>query len=95
MRYGGDEFLVILAGGTAEGANILARRIDERLTGWVQISTGAAVYDRFLAGATQLIEEGHRNLYREKARRQASLEEGLSGATFQPLALPRQFPVEN
>lgn len=92
VRYGGDEFLVILPGGTAEGAGILGKRIEQRLTGWVQISTGAAVYDRSLTGANQLIEEADRNLYCEKARRKSSPAEALPGAGFQPLPLPQHLP---
>jgi diguanylate cyclase (GGDEF)-like protein len=34
VRYGGDEFLILLADTTAEGAGIVVRRVQTRLDDW-------------------------------------------------------------
>jgi diguanylate cyclase (GGDEF)-like protein len=44
VRYGGDEFLVILPRGGLPGARLLAERLRHALAGWVELSWGAAAY---------------------------------------------------
>jgi diguanylate cyclase (GGDEF)-like protein len=68
VRYGGDEFLVILPGGTPTAARSLAERVRERLAGRVGISAGVAVYRPELASPDELIREADRALYAAKPR---------------------------
>jgi diguanylate cyclase (GGDEF)-like protein len=65
-RYGGDEFLVVLPGGTAASAASLLSRVRERLDGQVSLCSGVAEYGVGAATADDLIEAADRNLYRAK-----------------------------
>ena len=71
VRFGGDEFLVILPGGSVEGASALAERVRRRLEPRVGISAGVAAYAPELASPDHLIREADRRLYEAKARRRA------------------------
>jgi diguanylate cyclase (GGDEF)-like protein len=71
VRYGGDEFLVILPGGTLEGALALAERVRRRLDGCVGISAGVAAYAPEMSAPDHLVREADRRLYEAKARRRA------------------------
>lgn len=71
VRYGGDEFLVILPGGTVEGALALAERVRRRVDGRIGISAGVAAYTPEMAAPDHLIREADRRLYEAKARRRA------------------------
>ncbi|HEU0299085.1 MAG TPA: GGDEF domain-containing protein [Longimicrobium sp.] len=68
VRYGGDEFLVILPGSTVEGAHALAERVRRRLDGRVGISAGVAAYVAEHDTSEALIREADRRLYEAKAR---------------------------
>jgi diguanylate cyclase (GGDEF)-like protein len=68
VRYGGDEFLVILPGSTVEGAHALAERVRRRLEGAVGISAGVAAYAPEHETPEALIREADRRLYEAKAR---------------------------
>jgi diguanylate cyclase (GGDEF)-like protein len=69
VRYGGDEFLVIMPRATARGARALAARIRERLARTLSISAGIAVYRPSFTSAADLLKVADLNLYRSKARR--------------------------
>jgi diguanylate cyclase (GGDEF)-like protein len=73
VRYGGDEFLVILPRGTAEGARALAERVRRRLEGWVEVTTGVAVYHQSYVTAADLIDAADQDMYRSKATRPGKL----------------------
>ncbi|HEV7586482.1 MAG TPA: GGDEF domain-containing protein [Longimicrobium sp.] len=66
VRYGGDEFLVILPGGTLTAARSLAERVGTRLAGRVGVSAGVAVYRPELQTPDELIREADRALYASK-----------------------------
>ncbi|MBB4637328.1 diguanylate cyclase [Longimicrobium terrae] len=69
VRCGGDEFLAILPGGTADGAQLLAERVRRRLDGQVGITAGVAVFTPETADPEALIREADRRLCDIKARR--------------------------
>ena len=69
VRYGGDEFLVILPGGTPAAAHSLADRVRLRLDGRVGISEGVAAWRPEHASPEELIREADRALYETKRRK--------------------------
>lgn len=70
VRYGGDEFLVVLPGGTAQGASAFVRRVRERLAGQIGLSAGVAEYAPHILSVEQMIDAADRNLYLAKQHRQ-------------------------
>jgi diguanylate cyclase (GGDEF)-like protein len=72
VRYGGDEFLVVMPGSTAEGASTFVRRVRERLAGQTQLSAGVAEFAPHITTVEQMIEAADRNLYLAKQRRRES-----------------------
>jgi len=76
VRYGGDEFAVILPETDESAARRVAQRISERLAQDreeppVSVSIGVAVYPRDGDSAKVLLATADRHLYAEKARRVA------------------------
>ncbi|MDQ3556112.1 MAG: GGDEF domain-containing protein [Gemmatimonadota bacterium] len=69
VRYGGDEFLVVLPGGSEAGARALIDRVREQLDGVAEISAGVAEYHAQLATPEALIAAADRSLYDVKRRR--------------------------
>jgi diguanylate cyclase (GGDEF)-like protein len=74
VRYGGDEFAVILPETDESAAHRVARRISERLAQDledppVSVSIGVAVFPRDGDTAKALLATADRNLYVEKAQR--------------------------
>jgi diguanylate cyclase (GGDEF)-like protein len=69
VRYGGDEFLVVLPGGSAHGAASLVRRVRERLKGEVELSAGIAEYAPSIVTVEQMIEVADQSLYAAKQHR--------------------------
>lgn len=69
IRYGGDEFLVILPRGTSASGRSLATRIRARLDGWVGISAGVAEYHPSQMSPIDIINAADEDLYRSKALR--------------------------
>lgn len=69
VRYGGDEFLVILPGGSAAAAHALAERVRARVGDRVGVSEGVATYRTDLAAPDDLVREADRALYDRKRRR--------------------------
>jgi diguanylate cyclase (GGDEF)-like protein len=69
IRYGGDEFLVIMPRGTATGGKSLASRVRHRLHGWVGVSAGVAEYHPSYLTPMDLIDAADADLYRNKALR--------------------------
>lgn len=80
VRYGGDEFLIVLPGGDATAAHTLLQRVAERLEGRVGFSTGVAEYHAGITSAEQLIEAADHNLYAAKRQRP-----GRAAAADEPL----------
>lgn len=68
VRYGGDEFLVVLPGGNEAGAQALIDRLRERLDGVVQISAGMAEYHAGTPTPDALIAAADGKLYQAKRR---------------------------
>lgn len=80
VRYGGEEFLVILPEADAAGAHDVAERIrmeimatdhfpsDSAAPVHITISGGVATYDRDLANAGDLVERADKALYESKKR---------------------------
>lgn len=73
VRYGGDEFLVILPGGSTEGALALAERVRRRVDGRIGISAGIAPYAPEMEAPDHLVREADRRLYEAKARRRTAV----------------------
>jgi diguanylate cyclase (GGDEF)-like protein len=65
-RFGGDEFVVVLPGGTEASAASLLRRVRDRLEGMVSLSAGVAEFGPGSTSADELIEAADRRLYRAK-----------------------------
>jgi diguanylate cyclase (GGDEF)-like protein len=70
VRWGGDEFLLVLPGGSADGAKILLRRIRESL-GATKISAGIAVYGSGGETSDALLASADREMLRDKRSRKA------------------------
>lgn len=68
VRFGGDEFLIVLPEEGGEGASALVRRIQVRLTGTAEISAGVAEYHPELASIDELLAVADRRLYAMKRR---------------------------
>jgi diguanylate cyclase (GGDEF)-like protein len=69
VRFGGDEFLALLTGGTAEGGHLLVERLRKRLGTRVGISAGVAAYTPEMATAEEMIRLADRRLYDGRASR--------------------------
>lgn len=69
VRFGGDEFLALLPGGTAEGGHLLMERVRRRLGASVGVSAGVAAYAPEMASAEELIRLADRRLYDSRATR--------------------------
>jgi diguanylate cyclase (GGDEF)-like protein len=69
VRYGGDEFLVVMPGSGEQGAYTFVNRVRDRLAGAVEVSAGVAEYAPHVATVDQIIEVADRNLYRAKEHR--------------------------
>lgn len=77
VRYGGDEFLVLLSDSDLEGARIFADRIATKFDaavaelgrGRVTVSVGLAAYQPGMKSAEDLIAVADRLLYEEKSER--------------------------
>ncbi len=76
-RYGGDEFVVLMANARAEGARTYIRRVRERFAeaveqlgrGSIHVSAGMAVYHPDMADDPEaLLREADADLYRSKPR---------------------------
>lgn len=66
VRYGGDEFLVVLPRQAASAARRLFERIRARLDGWAGVSAGIAEYHPALAAPCDLVEAADEDLYARK-----------------------------
>jgi len=77
VRYGGDEFIVLLTESSPEGARIFAERVSEKFSrevaslgrGEITVSAGIAGYDPSMQRMDELIAAADRNLYERKAAR--------------------------
>lgn len=69
IRYGGDEFLVVMPRTDAAGARALAARVRRRLDGWIGVTEGIAVHHRELTSPEAMIQAADEALYRNKALR--------------------------
>lgn len=69
VRYGGDEFLLVLPGGDAAGVWALITRVRMRLAGMVEVSAGVAEYSSGTESAEQLIDAADRDLYASRHAR--------------------------
>mgnify|MGYP002778175272 CR=1 FL=1 len=68
VRYGGDEFLVIMPRGNGTGARALTRRLKNRLAGWVEFTAGIACYAPGQSDPNDLIEDADKALYNERLK---------------------------
>jgi len=68
VRFGGDEFLIVLPDEGSEGATALVRRIQIRLTGTIELSAGVAEYHPELVSVDEMLEAADRKLYIMKRR---------------------------
>lgn len=68
-RYGGDEFLIVLPGGSPEGAKSLLRRLRAQLAGTVEFTAGVAEFGPGAETAEELIQAADRDLYAKRRLR--------------------------
>jgi diguanylate cyclase (GGDEF)-like protein len=71
-RYGGDEFVVVMPGGTRAGATAFLRRVTERLADRISLSAGIVEYGGQPRSAEALIEAADRAMYAVKRDRRQS-----------------------
>lgn len=67
VRYGGDEFLMVLHGDST-AAEALVDRVREQLTDVIGFSVGVAEYESSVSSSEQLVNMADRELYQRKAR---------------------------
>jgi diguanylate cyclase (GGDEF)-like protein len=63
VRFGGDEFLIVLPEEGADGALALVRRIRARLSGTIGVSAGVAEYHPDFTSVDEMLEAADRKLY--------------------------------
>jgi diguanylate cyclase (GGDEF)-like protein len=68
VRYGGDEFLVLMPGETQSAAHVLIGRIQRRLAGQVEISAGAAEYSPAFSSPQEMLRAADESLYAVRHR---------------------------
>lgn len=68
VRYGGDEFLVLMPGETATGAAALVSRVQTRLGSSIAFSAGIPEHQEGLTSPDELIAAADRHLYDVKRR---------------------------
>jgi len=71
VRYGGDEFLLVMAGATAEAAETTLTRIRAHLEDDIRFTAGTAEYSPLLGSPHEIVDHADRALYavrRERAR---------------------------
>jgi len=83
-RYGGDEFVAVLADTDHEGAELVIRRVGERLSEdsdkpGLAVSAGIAVYPRDGGTPTTLLSAADRALYAVKAEKASARRRGVVG----------------
>jgi diguanylate cyclase (GGDEF)-like protein len=66
VRYGGDEFVIILPRGTEDGARALVERVRRRLAGTIAVSVGIAAYEPGFASPEEMIAAADARLYQAK-----------------------------
>lgn len=71
VRYGGDEFVIILPRGTVEGARALVERVRRRLAGTIAVSAGIAAYEPGFASPEEMIAAADASLYDAKQEKSA------------------------
>lgn len=69
VRYGGDEFLVILPRGDEAGARAVLERVRAHLDGRATLSAGIAVHTHEAESPEHLVREADRRLYDTRVRR--------------------------
>ncbi|HEX8273865.1 MAG TPA: GGDEF domain-containing protein [Longimicrobiaceae bacterium] len=72
VRYGGDEFVIILPRGTEEGARALVDRVRRRLSGTIAVSVGIAAYQPGFASPEEMIAAADARLYDAKQGKPAA-----------------------
>lgn len=69
VRYGGDEFLLVLPGESSAGAERLLQRFSSRLPEGIHVSSGIAEYHSELSSFERMVETADRALYASRSAR--------------------------
>jgi len=73
VRYGGDEFLLVMAGATADAAVTTIERIRSHLHDAINFTAGVAEYSPVMSSPHEIVEQADRALYAVRRQRAHAL----------------------